>query len=94
MNFLVIAFLILGVLLIVIPLIVYAVRRRSEWYIWTSVALGALFLFIALIIYIIEETTKEAVRVGKSAISTVETTGSAAGKDIAPLAPLALLAFA
>ena len=92
MNFLVIAFLILGVLFIVIPLIVYAVRRKSEWYIWVSVALGALFLFIALIIYIVEETAKEAVQVGKSAVNTVETTGAAAGKDIAPLAPLLLLA--
>lgn len=89
MNWFVIILLILGVLLVLIPILVYATTRKSEWYIWFLVALGGLFLITAFIIWLIEESIKGTEDAAKAAGEGVDYVGKKlepVGKDVGKVA--------
>lgn len=47
-----VALVIIGILLLLAGAIWFAATRKSEWYIWLLVGLGALFLIIGIILFI------------------------------------------
>lgn len=64
MSYVYVAFIIISVLLILIPLIYYNVSGKSYWYNWVILAVGVILLILIILLHVLYRTYQ----VGKSTI--------------------------